>query len=82
MPQERTQSTIIYNLDLSRAPYVLYGVHNIDPAILPRFAGHKNALVEDCEISYTGDDLYAVWPQVMWDINIYLKYLVNGNATL
>ena len=25
--------------------------------------GHKNALVEDCEISYTGDDLYAVWPQ-------------------
>ena len=25
--------------------------------------GHKNALVEGCEISYTGDDLYAVWPQ-------------------
>ena len=25
--------------------------------------GHKNALVEGCEISYTGDDLYAHWPQ-------------------
>ena len=25
--------------------------------------GHKNALVEDCEISYTGDDIYAHWPQ-------------------
>ena len=25
--------------------------------------GHKYGLVEDCEISFTGDDLYAVWPQ-------------------
>tara|TARA_B110000208_G_scaffold176848_1_gene223557 strand:+ start:151 stop:3924 length:3774 start_codon:yes stop_codon:yes gene_type:complete len=25
--------------------------------------GHKNALVENCEISYTGDDIYAHWPQ-------------------
>ena len=25
--------------------------------------GHKYALVEDCEISFTGDDLYAHWPQ-------------------
>ena len=25
--------------------------------------GHKYGLVEDCEISYTGDDLYAHWPQ-------------------
>ena len=25
--------------------------------------GHKYGLVEGCEISYTGDDLYAVWPQ-------------------
>ena len=25
--------------------------------------GHKYGLVEDCEISFTGDDLYAHWPQ-------------------
>ena len=24
--------------------------------------GHQDALVEDCEISYTGDDPYGLWP--------------------
>ena len=28
--------------------------------------GHKYALVEDCEISFTADDLYAHWPQATY----------------
>jgi hypothetical protein len=32
--------------------------------------GHKIALVEDCEISYTGDDLYAVWQQAKFRVRI------------
>ena len=24
--------------------------------------GHQDVLVEDCEISYTGDDPYGLWP--------------------